>query len=148
MSVSPWCNVSRTFMTLTFDLNIKVIFSQWIWVWQDVFALWHRHTKFLHMCVSPWDNMFCTFLTVVWPWPLTYIWVVGVSLVSFTHNFYLVWFCREIWLIPPVTWCRRSDSKTLNNICLLCKLTLCNIILNGVFEAIILCFWDFCWTYM
>ena len=27
-------------MTLTFDLNIKIIFSPWIWVWQNVFALW------------------------------------------------------------------------------------------------------------
>ena len=47
-------------MTLTFDINIKIIFSQWIWIWQDVFALWHRHTKFLHMGVSPWD-MLCAF---------------------------------------------------------------------------------------
>ena len=51
---------------------------------------WHRHTKFWHMGVSPWDNMLCTFLTLVWPWPLTYMWVTGVSLVSFTHSFYLV----------------------------------------------------------
>ena len=48
-------------MTLTFDLKIKIIFSQWIWIWQDVFALWHRHTRFLHMDVSPWDNMLWTF---------------------------------------------------------------------------------------
>ena len=26
-------------MTLTFYLNIKIIFSPWIWFWQDVFAL-------------------------------------------------------------------------------------------------------------
>ena len=77
-------------MTLTFDLNIKIIFSPWIWVWQNVFALWHMHTKFWHIGVSPWDNMWCTFLTLVWPWPLTYMRVAGVSLVSFTHSFYLV----------------------------------------------------------
>ena len=88
VSVSPWYNVSRTFMSLTFDLNIKIIFSPW--VWQNVFALWHRHTKFWQMGVSPWDNMLCTFFTLVWPWPLTYMWVAGVSLVSFTHSFYLV----------------------------------------------------------
>ena len=44
-------------MTLTFDLSIKIIFSPWIWVWQNVFALWHRHMKFWHMGVSPWDNI-------------------------------------------------------------------------------------------
>ena len=65
-------------MTLTFHLNMKVIFSPWIWVWQNVFALWHRHTKFWHMGVSPWD-MLCTFSTLVWLWPLTYMWVAGVS---------------------------------------------------------------------
>ena len=43
-------------MTLTFDLNIKIIFPPWIWVWQDVFALWHS-TKVWHMGVSPWDNV-------------------------------------------------------------------------------------------
>ena len=53
-------------MTLTFDLNIKIIFSPWIWVWQDVFALRHGHTKFRHSGVSPWDNMLCTFLTLLW----------------------------------------------------------------------------------
>ena len=42
------------------------------------------------MGVSPWD-MLCTFLTLVLPWPLTYMWLAGVSLVSFTHSFYLVW---------------------------------------------------------
>ena len=89
MSVSPWYNVSCTFMTLTFDLHIKIIFSPWIWVWQNVFALWHRHTKFWHMGVSPWDNMLYTFLTLVWPWPLTCGWR-GISLVTFTHSFYLV----------------------------------------------------------
>ena len=34
--------------------------------------------------------MLCTFLTLVWPWPLTFMRVAGVSLVSFTHSFYLV----------------------------------------------------------
>ena len=67
VSVSPWYNVSRTFMILTFDLNIKIIFSPWIWVWQNVFALCHRHTKFWHMGVSPWDNMLCTFLFKIEP---------------------------------------------------------------------------------
>ena len=33
--------------------------------------------------VSPWDNMLYTFVTLVWPWPLTYMWVTGLSLVSF-----------------------------------------------------------------
>ena len=107
VSVSPWYDVyiHELCMTLTFDLNIKIIFPQWIWVWQDVFALWHRQTKFLHMCVSPWDNMLFTFLTLVWPWPLTYMWVAGVSLVRFTYSFNLVsnrngthiWYCFFIY---------------------------------------------------
>ena len=36
-------------MTLTFNLNIKILFSPLIWVWKDIFALWHRQTKFWHM---------------------------------------------------------------------------------------------------
>ena len=80
-------------MTLIFDLNIKIIFSPWILVRQNDFALWHRHTKFWHMGVSPSDNM-CTFVILVWPWLLTYLWVAGASLVSFTHGFYLV-FIRD-----------------------------------------------------
>ena len=71
-----------------------IIFSPWIWVWQNVFNLWHRHTKFWHLRVSPWNNMFCTFLTLVWHWPLTYMMVAEgnlSSLVSFTHCFYLVY---------------------------------------------------------
>ena len=51
-------------MTLTFDLYIKIIFSPWIWVLQNVIALWQRHTKFWHMGVSLWDNMLFTFLTL------------------------------------------------------------------------------------
>ena len=74
-------------MTLTFDLNIKIIFSPWIWVWQNVFALWHRHTKFWHMGVSPWENMLCTFLTLVLPWPLTYMRVAGGILSEFYSQF-------------------------------------------------------------
>ena len=61
--------IHELFMTLTFDLNIKIIFSPQIWVWLNVSAFWHRHTKFWHMGVSPWDNMLCKFLTFVWPWP-------------------------------------------------------------------------------
>ena len=74
-------------MTLTFDLNIKIIFLPWIWVWQNFFALWHRQTKFWHMGVSPWDNMLCTFLTLVWPWPLTYMLVAGAILSEFYSQF-------------------------------------------------------------
>ena len=104
MSVSPWYPMVRCVayfhelsMTLTFYLNIKIIFSPCIRVWRNVFALWHRYTKFWHMGVSPWDNM-SSFLTLVGPWPLTYIWVAGVSLVSFTKNFYHVLTIMEITL--------------------------------------------------
>ena len=56
----------------------KLYFHNEFWIWQDVFALWHRHTKLLHMGVLPWDM--CTFSTLVWLWPLTYMWVAGVIL--------------------------------------------------------------------
>ena len=49
--------------------------------------------------VSPWDNMLCTFLTLVLLWPLTCMYMAGVSLVSFTHTFYLVLFRLHVcWL--------------------------------------------------
>ena len=66
-----WCVVYiyELCVTLTLDLNIKIIFLPRIWVWQNVFAFWHRHTKFWHMGVLPWDKILCTFLTFVWPWP-------------------------------------------------------------------------------
>ena len=48
------------------------------------------------MAVSPLDNMLWTFLTLVWPWPLTYMWVAGVSLESFISCFYLVLFWCEV----------------------------------------------------
>ena len=74
-------------LCMTFDMNIKIIFSPWIWIWQDVFALWHRHTKFWHMAVSPWDNTLCTFLTLVWPWTLTFKWVAEDILGEFYLQF-------------------------------------------------------------
>ena len=41
------CRVhSWTLYDLDLWPHIKIIFSPWIWVWQDVSALWHRHTKF------------------------------------------------------------------------------------------------------
>ena len=106
-------------MTLTFDLNIKIIFSPWIWVWQNVFALWHRHSKFWHIGVSPWDNMLCTFLTLVWPWPLTYMRVAGGILSEFYSQFlscfiltllnsiFFNFYCR---FITFINWIRLSIS--------------------------------------
>ena len=61
-------------LCMTLTLISKLYFHnviEWIKIWQDVFALWHRHTKFLHMGVSLWD-MLCTFSTLVWLWPLIY----------------------------------------------------------------------------
>ena len=48
------------------------IFTMNLSMGKIIFALWHRHTKF-----GTWDNMFCTFMTCVWPWPLTYMWWWG-----------------------------------------------------------------------
>ena len=63
------------------DLNIKITFSQWLC------SLTNRHTKFWHTGVSPWGNMLYTFLTFVWPWPLTYMWVAGCILSEFYSQF-------------------------------------------------------------
>ena len=96
----------------------KLYISPWIWVWQNVFALWHRHTEFWYMGVSPWDIMLCTFLTLVWP----DLWHIcgwrGVSLVSFTCSFYLV---SSIFIILRLyirscfahLWARSKSSKYL-----------------------------------
>ena len=50
-------------------------------------CLWHRYTKFWHMGVSPWDNMLCTFLILLWTWPLTYMWVAWDILSEFYSQF-------------------------------------------------------------
>ena len=63
-SVWPWSLTSVS----------KLYFHHEIVSGKIVFALWHRHTKFWHLGVSPWD-MLCTFLTFVWPGPLTNMWV-------------------------------------------------------------------------
>ena len=57
----PWTSLSKLYFNHEFESG------------KIVFALWHKHTKFWHMVVSPWENMLCTFLTFVWPWPLTYM---------------------------------------------------------------------------
>ena len=33
--------------------------------------------NFCRIGVSPWDYMLCTVITLVWPWPLTYMWEAG-----------------------------------------------------------------------
>ena len=40
------------------------------------------------MSVSSLDNMLCTFLTLVWPWPLTYMRVAGGILSEFYSQFF------------------------------------------------------------
>ena len=114
MSVSPWYNVSSTFMTSVWPWPLTLISKLYIHyefesgIIKTVFALLHRHTKFWHMSVSPWDNMLCTFLSLVWPWPLTYMWVVGGILSEFYSQFLpcLYKFCgspiSEIYPINPI----------------------------------------------
>ena len=51
-----------------------------------IFCTWvYPHGTMYH--IFSWDNMLCAFMTSVWPWPLAYMWVARVSLVSFTHSF-------------------------------------------------------------
>ena len=53
-------------------------------------SLRHRHTKFWHIGVSPWDNMLRTFLTLVWPWPT---WGWRGILTDFTQFLSCFFFC-------------------------------------------------------
>ena len=79
--------------TLTCDLFIKIIFSPWIWVKMSLLQIWY-------MGVSLWDNMLCTFLTIVWPWPLTYIWVAREFKGTFYHwryYWYYIAFSLHVW---------------------------------------------------
>ena len=41
-----YMNIQDLCTTLTFSLNIKIIFSPWMYLGKIVFAFWHRHTKF------------------------------------------------------------------------------------------------------
>ena len=81
--VHPW-----TLYDLDLWSQYQIIFSLWIWDLQDCLC-------FLTYGISPWNNMLRTFLPLVCPWVLTKFWLAGrwegwgLSLVSFTHRFYL-----------------------------------------------------------
>ena len=88
-------------MTLTFELDIK-IFSPWIWVWQEVFALWHfRHTKFwAYGCITMIQHVvYILDLSMT----LTFDLYIGVSLVGFIHSLYIVKFCQCIFAISQLS---------------------------------------------
>ena len=80
---------SRTFMTSVWLWPLTSI-SKLYFHWQNVVALWHRHTKFWHIRASLWDNMY----VYSWPWYDLDLWPKcgwrGVPWVSFTHSSYLV----------------------------------------------------------
>ena len=79
-------------MTLTFGLNIKFyIFTMNLCLGKIVFALKCRHTKFFTW-VHHHDTTCCVYPWPVWPWPLTYKWMAGLSLLSFTHSFIMFMF--------------------------------------------------------
>ena len=93
--VSPWYDVSRTFMTSVWPWPLtsisKLYFHHEFEYCKIVIALWHRHFEFWHMGVSSWDFTCC-----VHSWPLydLDLWPIcggrWISLVSFAHSFYLV----------------------------------------------------------
>ena len=84
VSVSPWYYVSWTLVTSVWPWNsISKSYFLSIWVWQDCllfdigvpnFDIWVHH-----------HETTCTFLTFVWSWHLTYMWVV----VGILSEFYL-----------------------------------------------------------
>ena len=51
--------IHELYMTLTFDLNINILFSHEFESGKNIFARWHRRTKFWHMRLSPSDYMLC-----------------------------------------------------------------------------------------
>ena len=92
-SVWPWPLASiQMYQNYICTINVSA--------WGRSFLLFDIHIP----NVSPWDNMLCTFMTFVWPWPLTCMWVQGVYLMSFTHSFYLV------------PWWNLTGSSWLNHI--------------------------------
>ena len=115
MSVLPLGNVSHAFiisMTLTFGLNKKSYISSWICVWARSSLLFDIGIPNLARGCIIMRKLVVTFMTSVWPWILLFrltlanIWVVGLSLVSFTHIFLIlllsswviVFFILEYWL--------------------------------------------------
>ena len=103
LSVSPWYNVSRTFMTLTFDLNFKIIYFNHefesgkmsllfeIGFWNFGIWVYHHETTCCAHSLPKYDLDF---------WP-----ICGwrrVSLESFTHSFYHVGFFFLICKAFPV----------------------------------------------
>ena len=82
ITMRGWYSVSHTFVISIWPWLLtsisKLYFHQEFESGKIVYAHWHKHTKFRHMGISPWVNMLSTFLTFVWPWPL-----------SSTHSFFL-----------------------------------------------------------
>ena len=74
-------------MTLTFGPNIRIIFSLVLVSGEDGHCLLTKTYQIWHMGVTPWDNMLCTFMTFVWPLPLTYMWVVRSIFKEFYSQF-------------------------------------------------------------
>ena len=89
MSVSPWDNVSNTFILFEWPcplVSISKLYFYHIFVsGQYRFCSLTKVYKIWHVGVSPWDNMLCIFMISVWPRPLTYMWAAGASSVSFTQ---------------------------------------------------------------
>ena len=89
VGVSPWYNVSHTVMNSVWPwplTSISKLYFHNEFESGKMSALWHRHIKFFHIGVSPWDKL-CTFSTIVWLWPLTYMWVAGGILSEFYSQF-------------------------------------------------------------
>ena len=99
MSVSSWYYVSHTFMTSVWpwpwpltSISKVYIFSMNL-TWQDPLCSLTKAYQFWYLGVLPGDNMLCTFLTFVWPWPLIYMgwlgypkWVLLIVFILFSQT--------------------------------------------------------------
>ena len=83
------CRVhSWIYMTLLWPQYQHYIFTMALSRARSSLFFYKGISSIRHMGLSPWDNMLCTFLTLVW----LDLWVVtGVSFLRFTHSFYLVY---------------------------------------------------------
>ena len=85
---------------MAFDPNIKIIF-RFISARSSLLFDIGIPNSLARWCFTMRQHV-CTFMTCVWPWPLTNIhgWL-GVLLMSFAHSFYLVFFFFKKKILSP-----------------------------------------------
>ena len=101
MGVSPWitCHIRDLCMTFTFGLDIKIIFSPWIFVWARSCLLFDLGIPNLaHGCITM-NNMLNVYIHDLDLWPICGGWG--------TLSEYYSWFlsCLKLNFLHPVMLC-------------------------------------------